>query len=592
MTKLQFKFQQPKPKHFASLPPLHNPAKKVNLANQPLAPKGLIDTKGNPIFLDDTQYKALTSIIEGKHTVIIGKAGTGKSTLVQSVALWYSQNFADNITMYRIKGQGIYNPAPKIAIVAFTNKAANNIEMKITVHPQINDLWGPNITTVHNLLEYTVEFITDDDGNTKRHYYPQKTIFDELDIDILILEEATTVGVGPKSLWEELYAAIPRHCQLIMLGDINQLPPVIGKSILSYALISKDFNIIELDTIHRQALDNPIIKNAHQCLAGKPLHSAVSTINNQLTGIKLFGQDLKVKLTWEQFNAQFLAILDFYQQHNEYDPMTDMVLCPYSKLSNGKKKDGGSISATLLARGIATKRAKETQAKVYEIMAGFQKVYLSVGDRVFFAKEEGIITEISWNTQYTGKAPQQPAIGMDYFGHKDSHALEDMSHLEFDSSDLIGSNYTAFSLSQVKNNNKENQEEKKRYASHTVTIQLDEDRTITCSSVGDFAELALGYALSVHKAQGSEWPRVFIALHDTNAQMLSREMLYTAMTRPRRFLGIVAQSHIIQKCLDNPTLKGNTLDEKIEYFNGGYLDQNVSLLPKNKPNISTQTTEN
>ena len=590
---IKFKFQNPTPKHFVSLPPIQEPSKEINLATnkQPLAPKGLIDTKGNPIYMDDSQYQGFLSMIEGKHTCIIGEAGKGKTTLVQAYALWYAQNRADDITMYRIKGKGEYRPGPKVAIVAFTNKASNNIRAKITIHPDIIDPWGPNITTVHNVIEYTVEFITDDEGNTKRRYYPQKGIFDKLDIDVVIVEESTTIGVGPKSLWTELYAALPKHCQVIMLGDINQLPPVIGKSVLSYALISPDFNIVELQHVYRQALDNPIIQNAHNCLRGLPLVEKTTKINGQLAGVKLFGQDLKVKLLWEQYYNQCLDILDFYEKHNEYDPMEDMILCPFSKMSNGKKKDGGAISATLIAKGIATRRANKNKSKVYEIMAGFQKVYLSVGDRVFYGKEEGIVKEIHWNTQYTGKTPQQPAIGMDYFGNKHSFTQEDMSHLDTTVETLIGSDYSSFSLAKIEKPSKEDQEEKKRYASHTVDVQLDEDTTVTCSSVGDFAELALGYALSVHKAQGSEWPRVFIAMHDTNATMLSRELLYTAITRARRLLGIMAQKHIIQKCLDNPTIKGDTLAEKVEYFNGGYLDQDIPLLPSLKQEPTTEQKE-
>ena len=55
------------------------------------------------------------------------------------------------------------------------------------------------------------------------------------------------------------------------------------------------------------------------------------------------------------------------------------------------------------------------------------------------------------------------------------------------------------------------EEERKRVASHTVEIQLADNTTVSCSAVGEFAELQPGYALSVHKARGSEWPNVFSA---------------------------------------------------------------------------------
>ena len=43
--------------------------------------------------------------------------------------------------------------------------------------------------------------------------------------------------------------------------------------------------------------------------------------------------------------------------------------------------------------------------------------------------------------------------------------------------------------------------------------------------------MILGYALTVHKAQGSEWDRVFLLLHQSHNTMIQRELLYTAVTR-------------------------------------------------------------
>jgi exodeoxyribonuclease V alpha subunit len=58
----------------------------------------------------------------------------------------------------------------------------------------------------------------------------------------------------------------------------------------------------------------------------------------------------------------------------------------------------------------------------------------------------------------------------------------------------------------------------------------------------DFEELAYlthGYALSVHKSQGSEFPCVIIAIHHSHYVMLSRQILYTALTRAKRFCVLV-----------------------------------------------------
>jgi superfamily I DNA/RNA helicase len=133
------------------------------------------------------------------------------------------------------------------------------------------------------------------------------------------------------------------------------------------------------------------------------------------------------------------------------------------------------------------------------------------------------------------------------------------------------------------------EEERKRSASHIVHIKprnflSEDDEPVntsdhTCSSVGDFASLTLGYALSVYKAQGSEWPNVILALHESNATLLFRELLYTGMTRARNRLDILAQAPVLEKARKNQRIKGNSLEAKIEFFNSGYLDQIVKIIP-------------
>ena len=53
--------------------------------------------------------------------------------------------------------------------------------------------------------------------------------------------------------------------------------------------------------------------------------------------------------------------------------------------------------------------------------------------------------------------------------------------------------------------------------------------------------LTHAYAISVHKAQGAEFPAVVIPLVTSHAPMLGRTLLYTAMTRARKLLVIVGQ---------------------------------------------------
>jgi exodeoxyribonuclease V alpha subunit len=58
---------------------------------------------------------------------------------------------------------------------------------------------------------------------------------------------------------------------------------------------------------------------------------------------------------------------------------------------------------------------------------------------------------------------------------------------------------------------------------------------------GELDALALAYATSVHKAQGSEYPAVVIPLATKHYTLLQRNLLYTAVTRGKRLMVLIAQ---------------------------------------------------
>ena len=52
-------------------------------------------------------------------------------------------------------------------------------------------------------------------------------------------------------------------------------------------------------------------------------------------------------------------------------------------------------------------------------------------------------------------------------------------------------------------------------------------------------DLALAWAISIHKSQGSEYPAVLVVLSRAHRVMLRRNLLYTAITRARRFCCVI-----------------------------------------------------
>ena len=77
------------------------------------------------------------------------------------------------------------------------------------------------------------------------------------------------------------------------------------------------------------------------------------------------------------------------------------------------------------------------------------------------------------------------------------------------------------------------------------TVQFDDDRV----SEYDFAqadEVTLSYAISIHKSQGSEFDAVVLALSDgLPRKLLTRNILYTAITRAKRLLVIVGSQDVV-----------------------------------------------
>jgi len=81
----------------------------------------------------------------------------------------------------------------------------------------------------------------------------------------------------------------------------------------------------------------------------------------------------------------------------------------------------------------------------------------------------------------------------------------------------------------------------------TLVVRYDERDVAYDTTALD--DLQLAYAFSVHKSQGSEYPAVVIPLLTSHFVMLSRKLLYTAVTRGKRLVVLVADPRALRLAL-------------------------------------------
>ena len=83
------------------------------------------------------------------------------------------------------------------------------------------------------------------------------------------------------------------------------------------------------------------------------------------------------------------------------------------------------------------------------------------------------------------------------------------------------------------------------------TVTIDYDDKLVTYLFEQLAELEPAFAMTVHKAQGSEYDAVILAMTNAAPALLTRSVLYTAMTRARELLVIVGNAAVMEKMVSN-----------------------------------------
>lgn len=504
---------------------------------------------------NEQQLKAITLGKEGCEFVLTGAAGSGKTTTVKALvrSLVQSGLVVPMSTATKVLKAG----ALSVVFVSFTSRAVRNL---IKALP--DDL-KDNCHTIHGLTEFEpvkIDVENEETGEMEEsmRFMPQRHESNPiLEVNYCVVDESSMVSV---ELFQQLKAALP-NAKFIFVGDLNQLAPVFGDAILGYKLL--ELPVVELTHIYRQALESPIIAFAHKILHGKGLTEA------DIRPLTKEGE-----LTFHSFKKRIeadiacLAVKRWFQgelRDGRYTPEDDIILCPFNK----------SFGTIELNRAIAQTHGEMRAAEVYEIIAGWEKYYYAVGDKIVYNKLEGTILKIKYNPKYKGYPPRAQSIHMDRWGNSSERVgLAGFDSLDEDYEDdpFAGLDTTAHRVDE-----EDGDTGRKASASHIITVQLEDGRVHNITKAGDFNDaLGWGYAITVHKSQGSQWRKVYLCFHQSHNKMIKRELLYTAVTRAQKELYVLyepdsrigAKDGTFYSGVVRQQVKGKTLEDKARYFKG------------------------
>lgn len=537
----------------------------------------------NPaIDLDESQIAAVTALANQQYGALIGAAGTGKTTVQKYLLKELIYGKDSTLTVRRLEGKQGLN----IAMVAFTGMAVQ--VMKSNLPRWMHE----TCKTIHALLEFEPEeTISEKTGRETRLFRPQRNSIRKLDVDIVVIDEASMLGL---ELWMQLLAALKPGCRIYMTGDLNQLPPIIGQPIFAYALAT--WHVSELTKVHRQKEPgaNRIVEVAHQILNGQQL--TFDVLKNNPDWRVIYSE---LDKSPGKAADQVIGILNQLRQRrinpNDetspllYNPHTDRVMTPGNGYNLETTKDYIQ-QAPLNERLSLLIEPPMPDHPRYIIDAGRVQRKFSVHNRVMATKNEqmnkldrvtngqaGTITEITRNTDYRGnalrfgdekdvqayiKAQVLASVAGDTDGAMAGEVpanIQALANMELDADDFD------WTVDEEEQESEEPQDDS-GMASHSVTVEFDNGAIRTYKTKAAVESIQLAYCSTVAKCQGSQFDTAIIICHHANKNQLSREWLYTAVTRGVKRVIILGTDFAVRYAVSRQKIKGATLAEKIQRY--------------------------
>lgn len=293
-------------------------------------------------------------------------------------------------------------------------------------------------------------------------------------------------------LMHALLRAVGPSTRLLMVGDADQLPPVGAGNVLRDVIESGAVPVMRLTDIYRQAERGMIVENAHRINNGQPPELA--------SGKEDF---LFEEITAAEDVARRVVGLCTGRVNRllTQEPRKDVqVLVPMKKGPLGVYALNARIQAAMNPPGRQKRERKHGDVVFRE------------GDKVMQVKNN---YKLGWKkARYNGIAEEGLGVFNGDLG----------TILRIDSTE------------------------------QELEVIFDDER----AAVYDFTmldELSLAYAVTVHKSQGSEFPIVILPLISGAPSLMTRNLLYTAVTRAREQVYILGRSRCVYEMAANGQVK-------------------------------------
>ena len=402
--------------------------------------------------LSEEQVQAIQNSLEAGVSIITGGPGTGKTRIIEGLAQVLVNGFRKTIR-----------------ICAPTGRAAKRI-----AENQALKKFQPS--TIHMLKAMI-------DSSAK-----------DIEFDTLIVDESSMIDIN---LFNDLVKMLPLGSQLILIGDVDQLPPVGAGQPFLDLIRSKKIVVSRLSKQFRQGSDSVIPKVARAINKGELIEFSSDFSSSGFSFVEVDKGQVVEKI---------IEVVDFFtgNKNGSIDFDKTQILSPMRRYSSG----------LINLNSIMQKKYNPNGEKVFSKMEGEKEIQFCAGDKVICTQNDYDIDVRNGDIGYVVNK--------------------------------VGKN---------------------------IRVEFDGEMKLFHNNKIDYLDLA--YAITVHKSQGSEYPNVVMPIVDDHRIMLTRKLIYTAITRGKQNVCLIGSKRVLREALKKVflNLRYSDLNQKIEKANTNLFNQ-------------------